>query len=125
MCGYALLCRREVSCYDFIESWVVCLELFACVDRIVYSVDWMSFLVDVEPALDSFGPILIDVAAGVCVDPFSCSECRVQSCLKLIVNLRIYRNDSELVDRMCELMYKDVLFPVTVSLKAEYILLCA
>ena len=125
MCGYALLCRREVSCYDFIESWVVCLELFACVDRIVYSVDRMSFLVDVEPALDSFGPILIDVAAGVCVYPFSCSESRIQRSLKLIVNLRIYRNDSELMDSMGEFVYEDVLFPVTVSLKAEHILLCA
>ena len=69
MCGYALLCSREVSCYDFIESWVVCLELFACVDRIVYSVDRISFLVHIEPALHALGPILVDVAAGVCVDP--------------------------------------------------------
>ena len=125
MCGYALLCRREVSCYDFIESWVVCLELFACVDRIVYSVDRISFLVHIEPALHALGPILVDVAAGVCVYPFSCSESRIKRSLQLCIDLRIYRDDSELMDSMGEFVYEDVLFPVTVSLKAEYILLCA
>ena len=102
MCGYALLCSREVSCYDFIECRVIGLEFLTGVHGIMYSVDRISFLVHIEPALHALGPILVDVAAGICVDPFSCSESRIKRSLQLCIDLRIYRDDSELMDSMGE-----------------------
>ena len=125
MCRYALLYGREESGYDSVKDGVICFEFLTGVHCVVHAVDRIPLLVYVEPALHSLCPIFIYVASSVGVCPSAVSKGCVKPGLKFGIEVLIYRTYSDLMDCMGELMDKDVLFPISVTLKAEHVFFSA
>ena len=85
----------------------------------------IDFGIDVEPVLNSFRPIFLDVGGGIDVFPEATGDGVVEGSLQFVVKLRVYRRDAHIMNRMGKFVNHNILCMILIDLVGQDVFLGA